>query len=131
MRVRIKRKQLRDLIEIAASSAKDGGKEVCGLLIDTGYFLELIRLRNKTKKGGSFGFYAKEICGLEKAVSHLNYKVVGSFHSHPLYFAKPGEGDLSNSEDDDLMLIIDCVEKKADLWKIKRGKANRVKYEVI
>ena len=121
MRFRIKKRQLRGLIEIAASSAKDGGKEICGILIDTGYFLELIRLRNKIRGGGSFGFYAKEIRRVEKAASDLNYKIVGSFHSHPIYFAKPGEGDLSNPEDDDLMLIIDCMEKKADLWKIKRG----------
>jgi proteasome lid subunit RPN8/RPN11 len=131
MAFRIKKKQLRNIIDISVSFAKDGGKEVCGLLIDTGYFLEMVGLRNKSKRGGSFGFYAKEIRGLEKAASEFNYKIVGSFHSHPLYFAKPGGGDLSNSENDDLMLIIDCLEKKADLWKIKRGKAYRVKYEVI
>ncbi len=131
MPYRIKKKQLQNILKDAISTSKDDGKEICGLIINTGYFLELIQTKNKIKRGGSFAFYVNEINKIKKAALVLNYEIVGTFHSHPYYFAKPGKSDLVNAENDDLMLIIDCIDKEIMLWKIKNGKTNKVKYELL
>ena len=58
---------------------------------------------------GRFAFYVNEVKEIEKAVSLLNYQIVGTFHSHPYYIAEPARNDLTGSEDGELMLIIDCL----------------------
>jgi len=128
---RLKKKQLQNLIRNSVSASKNNGKEVCGLILDTGYFLELIQVKNKIKRGGSFAFYVDEVTKIENAVSLLSFKIVGTFHSHPYYSAKPGERDLSAVEDGELMLIIDCLDKEAVLWKVKNKSAKKVKFELI
>ena len=127
----LKKKQLQNLIRNSVSASKNNGKEVCGLIVDTGYFLELIQVKNKIKRGGSSAFYVNEVNKIENAVSLLSFKIVGTFHSHPYYFAKPGERDLAAVEDGELMLIIDCLDKEAILWKVKNKSANKVKFELI
>jgi len=89
MPIKIKNKQLRRLIKNAIAASKDDGKEICGLIVDTGYFLELIQVKNKIKSGGGFRFYLPEIKKIEKAVSVINYEIVGTFYSHPFYIAQP------------------------------------------
>ena len=128
---RLKRKQLHKLINDSVSASRDNGKEVCGLIVDTGYFLELIQVKNKIKRGGSFAFYVDEVNKIESAASILSYKIVGTFHSHPYYFAKPGESDLAAAEDGELMLVIDSLDKEAVMWKVKNKSANKVKFELI
>ena len=131
MPLKIKNKQLRTLIKNAVAVSKNGGKEICGLIVDTGYFLELIQVRNKIKTDGGFEFYIPEIKRIEKAVSVIGFEIVGTFHSHPFYIAKPGKKDLAGVNSSELMLIIDCMDKEAMLWKVKGRKANRVKFELI
>ena len=128
---RLKKKQLHNLINDSVSASRDHGKEVCGLIVDTGYFLELIQVRNRIKRGGSFAFYVGEINKIERAVSTLGYEIVGTFHSHPYYIAKPGESDLAAAEDNELMLIIDSLNKEAMLWKVKNKSAKKVKFQLI
>ncbi len=128
---RLKKKQLQNLISDSVSASTNKGREVCGLIVDTGYFLELIQVKNKIKRGGSFAFYVDEVNKIESAASILSYKIVGTFHSHPYYFAKPGESDLAAAEDGELMLIIDCLDKEAMLWKVKNKSAKKVKFELI
>ncbi len=128
---RIKKKQLRTLIKAAVSASEDDGGEICGLVIDNGYCLELTQVRNKSKKGGSSAFYMDDIRKIEKALSILKYEIVGTFHSHPFYLAKPGERDLRDSKDGDLMLIIDCLNKEAGLWKINKKGMKLIKFDLV
>jgi proteasome lid subunit RPN8/RPN11 len=128
---RPKKKQLQKLISDSVSVSRNNGKEVCGLIVDTGYFLELIQVKNKIKRGGSFKFYVDEVNKIESAVSLLSYKIVATFHSHPYYYAKPGESDLAAAEDGELMLIIDCLDKVAMLWIVKNKSAKKVEFKLI
>jgi len=123
--------QFQEEIEGAVQSKNDGGKEICGLMIDNGYFLELIRTRNKIKRGGGFAFYRTEIRNIQSAVNILGHEIVGTYHSHPLYIAKPGKGDIDNALDDSLMLVIDATDKKASLWHIINNEATELNYSLI
>ena len=124
-------KHLRDLIHDAVNAAKDNGNEICGFLVFNGHFIELIRARNKRRKGGSYSFYTSEVKAIEQAVSRLNHEIIGTFHSHPAWFSEPGEDDIKNAVDDSLMLIIDCIEKDVRLWHIKNKKAQELSVELI
>jgi proteasome lid subunit RPN8/RPN11 len=115
--------------EISASTR--AGCEICGLLVDNEYFIELIKVKNKTKKGGGFSFYYNEIRLLQSALKIMNHKIIGTFHSHPLYIAKPSESDIQNTNDDSYMLIIDVLDKEIGFWYIKDGHATKADYEII
>lgn len=128
---RILKKQLNNMLSQSVSSARKDGSEICGLLIDNGYFIELIRCKNKSKKGGGFQFYFNEINLLKKAVGKLDHEIIGTFHSHPYYLAEPGESDIANALDDSYMLIFDALDKEACLWHIKKLKKRKIKFILI
>lgn len=125
------KKQLNTIIRNALKSAQNGGKEICGLMVDNGFFIEIIQTKNKSKVGGSFSFYVSEIRAIVKAAKRLNHEIIGTFHSHPLWLAEPGDSDISNAVDDSLMLIIDCLDKNSKLWHIKKNKAKEKRMELI
>ncbi len=99
-------------IKRAAVLAKRTFRETGGLIVDNEYFLDLVECKNKSRKSGSFAFYFREVREKVKAAEALGYEVVGTFHSHPFWVAKPGASDIENAVDDSLMLIIDCTNKK-------------------
>jgi len=119
------------MIDAAIHAAADGGKEICGLLVDNGYFIELIKTKNKRKTGGGFAFYSQEVRSIKVAAEKLGHEIIGTFHSHLLYIAAPGESDIANVVDDSLMLIIDVLEKKAGLWHIENQKAKKAQFILI
>lgn len=120
-----------ELIREARKAARDDGKEIGGLLIHNGHFLEIIKTRNVCEKDGHFRFDEKQIKAIGKAVKEIDHEIVGTFHSHPAYFAKPGDTDIKWAVNDSLMLIIDCMGREARLWRIRDGKAREVKMEII
>jgi proteasome lid subunit RPN8/RPN11 len=124
-------KELRGTIRKARKAASDGYREICGLLIDNGHFLEMLETTNVSQKGGHCEFDEKQIKAVMKAVNHLQHEIVGTFHSHPISEAKPGNGDIEGAVDDSLMLIIDCTEGEARLWRIKNARARRVKFKTV
>lgn len=126
-RLGVRRSVLTRLISSAVKRAKDGDREICGLLVFNGLFLDLLQTENKSRRGGSFSFYAKEYDHLERCAQALGYEVVGTFHSHPLWVAKPSEGDLNGALDNSLMLIIDCMDRNARLWHVRNRKASEIK----
>ncbi|MDO9214426.1 MAG: Mov34/MPN/PAD-1 family protein [Methylococcales bacterium] len=124
--------QVLEIIKEAEVSASiKVASEICGLLVDNGYFIELIKVKNKTKKGGGFSFYYNEIRLLQSALQIMNHEIIGTFHSHPLYIAKPSESDIHNSNDDSYMLIIDVLDKEIGFWYIKNSHATKINYEII
>ena len=96
----------------AVFSATKGGREICGLLIDNGYFIELLPTKNKNRKGGGFEFYPEEIRDINVISQKVGHEIVGTYHSHPLYIASPCRTDIANAVDDSIMLIIDATDKK-------------------
>jgi proteasome lid subunit RPN8/RPN11 len=128
---RLLESSLNQKVKEAYVTAKKTGNEICGFLIDNGHFLEMISVKNKTKRGGGFSFYASQVRQLQRAVKLLGNIIVGTFHSHPYYFAKPGEGDVYGAPDDSLMLIIDAQKKNYALWYVRNLKAKKVKVVLI
>lgn len=121
---------LRKQIKNATIAAKDNGREICGLLLDNGHFLEMIPIKNKVKTGGGFQFEIGGVRSVIKAAKIFDYEVVGTYHSHPAFFAKPSESDIENAVDDSLMLVIDVHARQAELWKIRRKKAEKVRFQL-
>ena len=130
-KLRILKKQLLKMINEAVSSASQNGQEICGLLVDNGYFIELIQVNNKIKSGGGFAFYANEIRFLQKAADKTNHEIIGTFHSHPTYIAEPSDGDILSALDDSFMLIIDAMDKEVGLWYIKDQRKKKKQFELI
>jgi len=131
MKNKLIKKDIIQLIRKARAVARDNGTEIAGLLIHNGHFLEILETRNVSKKGGHFRFDERQIKAIKKAVKELDHEIVGTFHSHPAYFAKPSDTDIKWAVDDSLMLIIDCMDREARLWRIKNGKAREVSIEMI
>jgi proteasome lid subunit RPN8/RPN11 len=131
IKYRIRASQLDNLIKHATSRAKKGSREIAGLIVDNQSCLDLIECKNKSQREGSFSFYFREVRRIVKAAEILNYEAIGTFHSHPVGLAEPGESDIANSENDSLMLIIDCTDRRAKLWRIKHGNAKKVKFRLI
>jgi proteasome lid subunit RPN8/RPN11 len=128
---RFLRIQLERMQKQATKVAKSGGREICGLIVDNGYFLELVQVRNKSKHGGGFSFYAREVRAVHKMARVCDHEIVGTFHSHPLGLANPGSSDLYNAVDDSMMLIFDVIGGRARLWHIKSKRAIRRRFRLI
>ena len=128
---RLLQKQVDEAINAATVAASQGGMEICGLLIDNGYFIELIATKNKIKKGGSFAFNTREIRLIQKSASALNHEIIGTFHSHPFYIDEPSESDIKNTLDNSIMLIIDVTGRKVGVWHIKDDNKKRVEFTII
>ena len=128
---RILRKQLDREKKEASIVSRREDREICGLIVDNGYFLELVRLKNKTRRIGGFSFYKNEVKEIEKAVQKIGNKIVGTFHSHIISAPEPGRGDIEGAEEGALMLIIDAEEETSMLWRIRRGKAQRLNFRQI
>lgn len=129
---RILKKQLKKVVKEAVFSATESdGAEICGLLIDNGYFIELIIVQNRKKQGGGFEFYPDEIRFIEEAMEKMNHEIIGTFHSHPTYIAEPSESDIKNAVDDSIMMVIDVLDKKVGLWHIKNKRKNKLTFNLI
>lgn len=102
---RILKGELDDVVRRALLAA-ERNKEVCGLLVDNGYFLELVLMRNKSRKSGRFAFYYGEIRGIEKASRRLGHKIVGTFFSLLSSPAETGVGEFETSVEGALSLSI-------------------------
>jgi proteasome lid subunit RPN8/RPN11 len=128
---RLMKQPLRKLINQAAKVSRNNGREICGLLIDNGHFLECLQVENTITHGGSFAFNMKDTNNIEKAAALLGHSIVGTFHSHPFSLAQPGDTDISEIVGPALMLIIDCLNKEERLWRIVREKAREVQFELL
>lgn len=115
------------IVRSAVVNAKRGGQEICDLLVAHATRLTPIPLRNNAKRGGSWAFYSAETRAAVEKVKGNRGEGVGTFHSHPVGIAEPGESDVANAPDDSLMLVIDCTVARWSLWHIRRGKARRVR----
>ena len=129
--LRFMKDDLSVLVRTAMRIARTSGREICGFLVYNGYFIELVRMRNKTRRCGGFTFYRADVRMVCKAVRVLGHRIVGTFHSHPFYIAKPGSTDKRFALDNDLMLIIDADEGKTGLWWISRGRMSKKRIQTI
>jgi proteasome lid subunit RPN8/RPN11 len=131
MKYKIVNTQLNKIMKDARTQAKNGGQEICGLLVDNGYHLEMIQLKNKSKRGGNYSFYLKEADSIQKACKIIKHTIVGTFHSHPFYEARPGDSDKVGAFNNEIMLIIDVTKNETRLWKIEKKKERELEYVLI
>lgn len=129
-KMRLHRRELRRLMSRAVGKAGRGW-EICGLLIDNGYFLQMRETRNLSRKQGSFVLDFREINMIRRSSERLGLKVAGTFHSHISWFAKPGEADIQGADDGALMLVMDTMDKDVKLWRIRNNRACAVTFELI
>ncbi len=104
------------------------GTEICGLVVDTGFYLSLVQARNVSRRSGSFIFSRPDVRRIVAAAEILGQEVVGTFHSHPAAPAIPSASDIANAVDDSLMLIFDCVARCGRLWRIRSGRARELSF---
>lgn len=128
---RFSKSQFKRLEQQSKQAATLNGCEVCGLILDNGLFLELIQLRNKTRRGGGFSFYFGEVRAARKWACLCHHEIVGTFHSHPVGAPSPGSSDLCNAVDDSFMLIFDVVGRAARLWHVKNGQAKLLRFSLL
>jgi len=69
--------------------------------------------------------YATRLKESRKAVEGIEAEgmmLMGSFHSHPIGYAKPGKGDLQYAIRSNVkfLLIYDVCGRDAKLWRLKR-----------
>jgi proteasome lid subunit RPN8/RPN11 len=126
----IDKREYKKLLSEARSHAK-GNREICGLLIDTGMHISFVRVRNVARRRCGFNLSVQDVRRIDHAVKVLGQEIIGTFHSHPCSDDSPGESDITGTVDDSLMFIFDCIGKAGSLWKIKGGKAKKLKYVFI
>jgi proteasome lid subunit RPN8/RPN11 len=124
------KRQYRALLKEARRNAKDG-VEVCGLMVDTRFHISLVPTRNVSRRTGSFVVSVLDVRRIVHASEILGQQVVGTFHSHPIGFAKPGPSDIANTVDGSLMLILDCIVNEGVLWRIKSGRSRRQSFGFV
>jgi proteasome lid subunit RPN8/RPN11 len=119
-------KLLREACDVAH---RNSGMEICGFIIDTGYYLKFVQTKNVSRRTGSFIFSKFDVRKIVAAAKILDQEVVGTFHSHPVGVAVPGSSDIKYAVNDSLMFIFDCTDKKGKLWRICNGRAQSVKFD--
>jgi proteasome lid subunit RPN8/RPN11 len=124
-------RQLRATLREARTAARDGYRETCGLLVDNGYFLELVPIRNRARRPGRFVLDGPRTRASVRATRQLGWRVVGTFHSHPWSTAEPGAGDIAGALRGSLMLVVDCIEGHAKLWRIGKNTARAVGFDAV
>ena len=67
--------------------------EVCGALMSTRWgVLRLHFLENKSERPGHFEIESTELRALRQSQKGTGLRFFGTFHSHPLTYAVPGQG---------------------------------------
>jgi proteasome lid subunit RPN8/RPN11 len=115
----------------ARIASKANGREICGLILSNSYFLELVQVRNKIKRGGGFAFYFSEVRAIRKFAELCKHEIVGTFHSHPVGLPQPGRADLYTAVDDSMMLIFDVIGGTEKLWHVKNRTAKQLQFSRI
>lgn len=129
-RHRMRRVDVDALVEHSIEAARSPGREICGLLVDTGYFIKPIQLDNKRPAGG-YEFYVRQVRKIKVIAEALGCEIVGTFHSHPAYTARPGDSDIAGAPNDSLMLIIDVCDRDYALWRVYNGRASRIRLTLL
>jgi proteasome lid subunit RPN8/RPN11 len=97
--------------------------EVCGALMATRFgVLRLHFLENQSERPGHFEIASDEVRALRQRQNGTGLRFFGTFHSHPLTYAIPGQGDIRATPTGELMLIYDVCGGEARLWRIVRRK---------
>ncbi|MBI5095899.1 MAG: Mov34/MPN/PAD-1 family protein [Candidatus Hydrogenedentes bacterium] len=129
MPFRILAKEIRPLMRKAVRLSREH-REICGVIVENGYFLHLIEVRNKSKCPGSFWLHFGDVNRVDNACQRLGNTIVGTFHSH-IIGAEPSRPDIAGADHGQLMLILDTCWREIGLWRIREARAYRLKHQLI
>jgi proteasome lid subunit RPN8/RPN11 len=108
-----------------------GLREICGVLVANGHYLDLVETRNILHRPCGFWISPRDAGAIRRAAKILGHRVVGSFHSHVVSPAIPGPSDIAGASEGDLMRIIDTATKGVALSSITLGRAHRLRLQKI
>ena len=117
-----------------ARRAARRGREVCGLIVSTdNYHLDLLPVRNTSRQLGSFQITPEWWRIARRSGGFHERDVVGTYHSHPVWTAEPGESDIEGTWDNALMLILACNRWRNEtrLWRVHGGEASPIPLAVV
>ena len=123
--------QLSQLGRRARSEARSTQREVAGVLVGRDGIIQLVPLRNVSRRRGSFALLKSDIRAAARAARRLLGDLVGTFHSHIVSDARPGPRDIREAGDGSLMLIYDTIGQEWRLWRIRRGRSYAVRFTVV
>ena len=101
-------------------------REICGLLLAQHFRLTFVPVKNSATQIGSFEMWYPWIEIALKNDTSGAYSIVGSYHSHPVSDAIPGQSDIEGARLKSLMLILACWDQKVGLWQIHSNYAQKV-----
>lgn len=113
----VDRSELLAFTSLASQSAKRC-MEVCGLLVAEHSRLQLIPVHNASQEILSFAVWKQWVQIALRAANCPASRVVGTYHSHPISGAVPGESDIAGIKNGSLMLIAATLPMEYKLWRI-------------
>jgi proteasome lid subunit RPN8/RPN11 len=123
--------QLSQLARRARGEARSTQREVAGALVGRDGLIQLVPLRNVSRRRGSFALRKSDIQATARAARCLLGDVVGTFHSHIASDATPGPRDIREAGDGSLMLIYDTIGQEWRLWRIRGGRAYPIRFAAV
>jgi proteasome lid subunit RPN8/RPN11 len=91
----------------------------------------MVTIRNRARRPGRWVFDGPQVRAIQPAVEQLGWRIVGTWHSHPVSTARPSPGDIAGAFEGDLMLLIDCVERDAKLWRVGKTTAREIRFDAV
>jgi proteasome lid subunit RPN8/RPN11 len=123
-------REFRRLHGRAYRAQQRGHYEVCGVLIvrrRQPTQLALGFLRNHIDKPGSFGLLRSEVAAERAAARRAGRRVIGIFHSHPVWWPRLGPRDRRSTATNMLHLVHDVCGVETKLWRlVRRGQRRHV-----
>jgi proteasome lid subunit RPN8/RPN11 len=123
--------QLSHVARHARGQARSAQREVAGVLVGRDGIIQLVPLRNISRRRGSFALLKSDVQAAARAAARLLGEVVGTFHSHVASDATPGSRDTREAGNGSLMLIYDTIGQEWRLWRIRGERAFRVRFAVV
>jgi proteasome lid subunit RPN8/RPN11 len=130
-RYRVVGAQLSQVGRRARGEARLRQREVAGVLVGRDGIIQLVPLRNVSRRRGSFALLKSDIQATARAARRLLGNVLGTFHSHIASDATPGPRDIREASDGSLMLIYDTIGQEWRLWRIRKGRPYPMRFAAV
>ncbi len=123
--------EIRRLHRLSYRAQQEDHLEVCGVLIvDGNRRIELRFLRNLSRKSYHYKVNLNHIRPIRELIKPRGMKILGTFHSHPVSYAIPGQGDLDGGFYNRIELIYDVCGREAKLWTFKTKASRKTPIEI-
>lgn len=94
-----------------------GHLEVCGVFgVTKRNEIRLYFIPNRIKKPYAFRVYRRDVIRIEKLAAKSSIQVRGTFHSHPISEAVPGENDYAQGFYRNHLMIYDVCGEELAIW---------------